>query len=349
MPTGIGGYRRWGGAQRSDGSVIPESRHVRNAPLPVRGSDVPVEAVDHLPGRHLFAGPYLSHFGHFFAEGISRLHAYRALRADIDGIVFIGRQRGGDSEVGERAAEVLQVLGVNHPVRIIAQPTRVDALFVPDQGAGLGLLAGGTPATHAMFREAYAEVTARPDGAARVLISRRYYGRMRGGVVLGGLLEENLEAQGYQSFAPERHSFAEQVATYKAARQIVGLDSSAFHVIATLGRADLDVGVILRRADGTKDLGPQLLGFTGRLPTIIDAIEEEFVREGAGQRRTWSRFAELDFPRLGRELQEAGLIDDLSVWQLPTPPLRQHFFDRYAKRFGKPLVPYRPAMAGDGE
>jgi hypothetical protein len=156
------------------------------------------------------------------------------------------------------------------------------------------------------------------------------------------VLEENLARAGYAAFRPERHPIASQIATYLGARQIVAPDSSALHLFGLVARPEQDLAIILRRPDGAVDLLPQIAGFSGRAPLVVDRIGAIWRREGF-RNETWGSFAEIDLGQVGADLQGAGFIDSLEGWDSPGPRRRARMRARIEARFGQPLVKVAPA------
>ena len=146
-----------------------------------------------------------------------------------------------------------------------------------------------------------------------------------------------MAAQGYTLFAPEQHSLADQIATYRSARFILGLDSSAFHVVAASCNSAAKIGIILRRKSTVDDIAPHVEGFTGRKPVIFDAIRRVW-SDADAELHSWEQYAELDFAELGRALQGEGFIGDLEAWRPAGPRMRAGFRKRMVKRTGKTLT-----------
>ncbi len=91
----------------------------------------------------IYLGPAYSHFGHFLAESIGRLWAYR-LMADADPLlVFVVPQRVPLMHGQQRfVAGVLR--GFSIPldrVMFVDNPVRIDRVAVPEQRYGFGFLA----------------------------------------------------------------------------------------------------------------------------------------------------------------------------------------------------------------
>ena len=291
-----------------------------------------------LPGAYLFAGEIWSHFGHFLFESLARLWAHEGLRGQIDGIVFF-RTRDWQ-QPNEYQTRLMQLLGVDAPIVYVDSPTEFGRLYVPRQGCGIGPLSAGTPAFRAFVRDRLGRVPARQD-APRIYLTRSGYGLRRGGILTEAHLEALLQQEGYVSFAPERHSIEEQIATYRGAEKIIGPDSSALHLVGYVCDARTQVGIVLRRLDGAKDILPQLAGFTGRMPEVIDAIRTIYRRENE-RNPTWALVADLDMGKVWRQLHAAGMIGSEVPWADMHWRRRQRLAAHLQETLGGRLLPVWP-------
>lgn len=292
----------------------------RRAPVPA----------DHLAGNWLFAGDYWTHFGHFLFESLARLWAYPALRDQIDGVVFLDPRGSGVVSDDRFQRQLLNLLGVDLPVRLLAASTTIDRLIVPRAGCGMGPLSPGIPAFRRFIQGALRQVPARTD-ADRVYISRSGYGLRRGGILGEDHLETALAAEGYLIWSPEAATLEDQIATYLGARQIIGPDSSALHLFGFLGTSAQDLAIVLRRPDGARDMLPQITGFTGRAPLIIDAIVQMRLRDNA-RTPAWAQVAELDFARVSQGLAAAGFVSSADAIPALTRRKTRMLWEKAARR-----------------
>lgn len=352
----------------TDGYFVPQGRKIPPAVIEASGAPVidsavyrrgilwPAEfqdprelgRVERLRGRWLYAGEYWPHFGHFLFESLSRLWAFPHVAENLDGILFArpaSVPSGGFPEDGFHR-RLLRLVEADVPVKLLDRPVQVERMFVPRQGCALGPLAAGTPEFRSFIRHHFQKaVTPRAD--KRVYISRSGYRLRRGGVFAEHRIENMLKASGYTMFSPETVSVTDQIATYLGAEQIVALDSSALHVVGFTARADQDIAMVLRRVTGGDDLVPQLAGFTGRAPLVLDHIAGFYVR-GDTKNPTWAYFADLDIAALGRDLHQGGLIDNGDAWQNLTDPQRERAVAAYEKRL-KTTLSYDPRETGEPE
>ncbi len=270
-----------------------------------------VQPASRLAGRYLFGGVFWHHFGHFLFETITRLWAFPALRDQIDGVVFFQGRKMEDT--APMHSSVLDILGIDLPIFFIDGATEIERLYVPRQGCGYGGLVSGTPAFRQFMRDRLHRIEPANPGS-RLYLSREAYGLRRGGYLAEEVLRTRLEAEGYTAYSPEQHTFREQVATYLGATHILGPDSSAMHLVGFSVTEAVQVGLILRRLHGDREMLPQITGFTGRAPDVIDAITRMFRRDNM-KNPTWSLLAEIDLAEVGRRLRALGFIDGRADWR----------------------------------
>lgn len=295
------------------GAWLPQAAHWRGRPLmtpPARP-----EATAHLPGRWLWAGVRMEHFGHFIMESLGRLWALD--RETVDGILFIPESGFGQpAELAAWQRQFLGLLGIDLPVRLVTEPTRVQALLVPGQGFGIGPLIGGTAPFRAFVQSRFAKDIP-PQGPEKLYLSRTRLPADLGGIVHEDFLERALEDRGYGIFHPQEHPLEVQIARYKAARQVVGLDGSALHLFALVARPDQQVAVIQRRPGSAPEgIVNHLARFTGRPPLVADALHRTWMRSDRKKADNFS-YGELNFRLLGRILAREGFLPEGGLPGLP--------------------------------
>lgn len=305
-------------------------------------------AVERRAGAWLFGGFFRPHFGHFLFETISRLWAVEGLRGQIEGIVFF-RQRVS-MEMRPHLQRILDLLDIDLPIHFVDAPMAFERLYVPRQGSAVGPFSAGTPVFRNFVQSKLRLIAPRED-APKIWLTREGYRLRRGGIFDEVTLRQNLEAEGYVSFAPERASFEQQVATYLGATHIVGPDSSAMHLVGYVTRPETRVAILLRRPGGERDMVPQITGFSGRPPVVVDAITKLFQRDNE-RNLTWSVFAELDWARVWRDLREHGFIAGDEAWPAMRRVRRLRLLATYESRlkgkFKLIWLPGRPPPHGFG-
>lgn len=282
--------------------------------------DLP-EVQDDLPGRWIWGGILLNHFGHFLTETTGRLWALHAVKGAVDGIVFVSKRDSDESNgpvLLQKYHEMFfEMLGMKLPIKIITKATRVELLEVPGQGFGIGPMASGTAEFRSFMTSRFAKDIA-PSGGEKLYISRSELSAIRGGILEEVRLERLLALSGYEIYHPQKHSLTDQIARYKAARQIVALDGSALHLLAMAGAAGQQVAMIKRRDSHASDsIVNHLAAFLQCKPLVVDVILQDWIRS---DRKRADRFSvgELDFASLGAKLAEAGFIADATGWSTLT-------------------------------
>lgn len=277
------------------------TRPVENRP-PVTGS---------FQGRHIWGGVLYGHFGHFVAESLSRL--WIGDRPDVESIIFVPKFVDMDA-LTTFQADLFRLLAIRLPIRIVREPTMVEELLIPGQGFGLGRIGAGTPEFRNMMRRMAERIV--PDGPECVYISRSRYFR-KGNILNEAILERNLERQGYVPIHPQEMPIERQLAIYRAAKRIIGVDSSAFHCVGFVAHEAQKIGMILRRSnDEHVPISLQLAAMAGTQPTIINALDADWIGEG-WKRPNHMSWGELNHRRLARELAAAGFIDPAVAWDIP--------------------------------
>lgn len=261
------------GVLDGEGAPVPMARTLlsggRFTPDPAPPEAAPVR----LAGRWLLAGVGRHHFGHFLLEATPRLWALDHLDAAPEGILLLP-MAGRDiaAVLRRRLGPLLELLGQRLPVRLVQEPTEVEALIVPAQGFGHLHWSHGTAEARAYMRRHLAVIPA--SGPERLYISRRRLDNPAKQVPHERQIERWLARAGYGIFHPERHSIVEQIAAYRAARVLLGPDGSAFHLAPFVARRDARIGIIQRRTRQPvlDALLRQIEGFAGITPWITRAL-----------------------------------------------------------------------------
>lgn len=230
----------------------------------------------HLPGRWLFAGIGRHHFGHFLLEALPRLWALDHLEARPEGILLVP-MAGRDiaAILARRLGVLLDMLGQGLPVHLVDRPIRVDDAIVPSQGFGHRQWSHGTPEARAYMRRHLCAAVP-PDGTERLYISRRRLKSAAEQVPHEMKIEKWMSRGGFGILHPERHSIAEQIACYRAAKVIVGPDGSAFHLAPFVIAPEARVGLIQRRTRQAAfdAIARQIEGFAGITPWTTAALAQ---------------------------------------------------------------------------
>ncbi|NPD14231.1 glycosyltransferase family 61 protein [Xinfangfangia sp. D13-10-4-6] len=280
-PTPRRGKVHLGGVYRSDLSFvenslcfISETRQV-NRPQPgIRGDDAA-----ELAGTWLFGGKHDRRFGHFLVETLSRLWALEYCQGPIAGIAFLPPKIVPAKRASlqlQSSAPLFDLVGELPPRRAFTEKTRFERLIVPPQGCGAGMMAPGSPEFRAFINRRFAPGI-QPKGAKKLYVSRTKMTGTPGHLLFERLIEDAAREEGYDIFHPQEHGLAEQIASYRAADYILGVEGSAFHMIAFSARPSANIAMIRRRmsdaADGFID---QIARITGANCVDVNCLTENF-------------------------------------------------------------------------
>jgi capsular polysaccharide biosynthesis protein len=302
------------GVLTADGAFVEDSVTWRGeSPVTLRPAMPAADAIAELPGTWMFLGPLFGHFGHFLVESISRIWAFDRLRDRIDGVLYVPKFQNRPEHVAETYRPFLRALGVTAPMLNLADPTRVERLYVPRQGFGMFQMIEGAPEFRDFVR-AHAGRTIPPRGPGKIYISRSALPPVRGSILCERLLESRLEAEGYTVFHPQQHSFADQIAAYRAATHVIAVDCSPLHLLALVGNDRQQVGVIARR-DGDLDklFARQIRAFQGAEAHAFNHLRRNWIEDHA-TRPSRTSWGEVDFAALRDSLAGAELIGATAPW-----------------------------------
>jgi hypothetical protein len=336
------------GVLRADGSHVELSRAWirarKTTPDPVLSDDEPV--LD-MPGRHLFAGHFRVHFGHFLVESTARLWAMDHIGEKPDSIIYLPyRGTVGPIERGIEGHEAFfRLLGIDIPVRTYDTALRVERLIVPELGFGWLERYAGSPAYRA-YMQGRLSSAVMAEGGDKLYISRSLLMAKRGGILGETVIEENLARAGYEIFHPERHPLDVQIARYKAARTIVALDGSALHLAAYVLTPGAKVAMIHRRSKvNVEDYRLQFRSFCKVDPLVINAVRHDWV-SGDIDRVDYQSVGEIDFAALFKTLKANGFLSSRFAAKLPSKAAVQAMRADFGDRRGQTLRALRKEEVG---
>lgn len=261
-----------------------------------------------LAGRHLYGGWLRPHFGHFLLETTSRLWALDQLDRKVDSVVFVPFRGKGGRRARDRYRAFIDLLMDGVPASIINKPYTVEELIVPDPGFGHGPRMLGSPAFRDFIRTRI-ESRIPPEGPDKIYISRTRLLDKRGGVFGEERIEALMAENGFEIYHPQQHTIHEQLAVYRAARQVVSLDGSALHLVAFAAQPGVKVGIVMRRhAPLVAGLGRHLEAFADADVHLIDGLRGSWVDKGA-RRVDFRSIGEVDLPKVRDLLASAGFVD----------------------------------------
>ena len=228
---------------RADGSRVSASER-STAPSGDRLVTTNPEHVDRprwmkiLPGRGVYLGNYMVHYGHFLFETMSTSSIFRQVPAgSFDYFLFHPFHFG--MKFGSYRTLALERLGID-PARVVFvrdEPLAVEELLVPPR---LARLNGSSDSRLAWVyaRIAGAEYPAPAGGrdGRRIYISRRLFAmRTQDRVIANEVQVENLfRDAGFEIVCPEAITYPEQLAICQEARVVAGMSgSNLFNVLFT--------------------------------------------------------------------------------------------------------------------
>lgn len=338
------GARRAAGIFDANGTYLTSAECLRTEADPITlrpefDADAPVQDLD---GRYLFGGLLYGHFGHFLCESTGRLWALDAVDGDIDGIVWFPKLAMGHPAKLTRPYQPF-FNAIGHPELKLVAPqavTRIRDLIIPAQGFGIGELAAGSPEFRQFMRRNLGGAVG-PEGAEKLYVSRSGLPVKRGSLLMEQRIEDLLRSDGFDIFHPQDHPIEVQIARYKAARLLVGLDGSALHMAAMAVTPDCRVAIINRGpSQNIDDYLRQFLHFAGISASRIDAITDYWFTTG---RRVVKRETQAlaDFPTIGKALAAAGFIASATDWHNPEPEIVAAEVTAREQRCGVSLQHYK--------
>ncbi len=304
----------------ADGGVIPDAicgfHSITSAGYVPETTDAPQV----LKGDWLFGGIASHHFGHQITRSLGRLAALGSGRT-FDGIVYAHvDKRSADPASTAMFARLLDGLGITTPVLALAEPTRVQHLHIgPDQFSEL-TACRADPAYVTWARQIFLPAGIRPVRGSRLYVTRSRLAPTTGRILCEDILEQNLRAIGFEIFAPERHSVADQLRRYAATETIVTTDGSHAHLIALARQSGQKILMIARRNEKPAYILNHLESFGAGCENAsleyINTLVEEWWPSARSNNRS---LGEVDFGALRAELGKHGLDDATQTADWITP------------------------------
>lgn len=326
-----------------NGNFVEQSASWNNSTSRLNGTPVLADNAEIVPldGTYIFGGIFYGHFGHFIVETLARIWALDSVDVPVDGMIFTPKVPNITQHHVERHGDLLTAFGVNVPILIAHDITRVSDLYVPRQGFGMYDLIDGSPEFR-NFINRHAGRSIPAEGSERLYVSRSRLPPHRGSILGEYKIEEYLAAEGYEIFHPQKASQNEQIARYRAARFIIGTDCSPLHLLGYVGDAGQRAGVVTRRSmEIGSYLVRQLQVFKAMHAAEINCLVNDWMPQ-PGSRPSRSSWGEVDFPRLHAGLLAAGLISNPAPWPALTRAERDAELARLESSHKTTFKPFRP-------
>jgi capsular polysaccharide biosynthesis protein len=219
-----------------EGTALNRRSGEQGAPIP---QDLFPVVADSEEPEAIYAGTLYFHFGHFLLESLAR--AWYAHQYPDVPFVWAGAHTWQGYELEPWQSEILDILMIKNPTRIIADPARFNLLHIPDIGYRYD----------DMFHPEHAEFLARYEGPAQVPGHRLWLSRSKIGSVVRDLnsapVEQRLAEAGWTIEHPETLSIREQLDHIGRAEIVAGEEGSAFHISILLKDVRSKKFRILRR------------------------------------------------------------------------------------------------------
>ncbi len=222
----------------------------------------------------IYAGPLYFHFGHFLLESLAR--AWYAQRYPDLPFVWAGQHDWQSVKLRPWQTEILDVLRITNPTRIVADPSRVDLLHVPDIGYRYD----------DRFHPEHAEFLAQYEGPAQVPGHRLWLSRSQVSSDARDLNSETTERRlaeaGWTIANPETLNVREQLDHLARAEIVAGEEGSAFHALMLLRDVEAKKLHVLRR-HGREHNNMRTVGDARHLDQSFYSLERQLVLRAEGR------------------------------------------------------------------
>lgn len=222
----------------------------------------------------IYAGTLYVHFGHFLLESLARAW-YAQQHPDLP-FVWAGQHTWQKMKLKAWQSEILELLGISNPTRIVADPARFDVLHVPDIGYRYD----------DWFHPEHARFLGRYEGPAQVPGHRLWLSRSQAQSeardLNSGPTERRLEQAGWTIAHPETLSVREQLDHLSRAELVAGEEGSAFHTLILLKDVAAKKFHILRRY-GAEHGNLRTIGDARQVDQTFHSLDRERVIKAEGR------------------------------------------------------------------
>jgi capsular polysaccharide biosynthesis protein len=259
----------------------------------------------------LYGGILYNHFGHFLAESLGRLYAYKYVREADPGIMFYAPW--GIPSYLDKSNYVNQVLsGFNIPLNkliFVDKITKIKSILVSNQIYGFGYMEN-VDLEFLNFMRTFKydyKISKKFKNSSKIYVSRSKQKGKAGKSIGENLFEAYLTLNGYIIFYPEQHDLSEQLSIYSNADKIIFLDGSAVLACILLPDIRADIAIIARRRDTKRSIRAAIDCFSGYGKTMlwIDCVTGQY-HFGA---ESWEALAEIDWLKVSNMLKENSFVD----------------------------------------
>jgi hypothetical protein len=243
-----------------------------------QGAPVPRDLFPHVTDSDapeaIYAGTLYVHFGHFLLESLARAW-YAREHPDVP-FVWAGSHIWQGMELLPWQAEILDILQITNPTRIIADPARFEVLHIPDIGYRYD----------DRFHPEHAAFLGRYEGPEPVRHRRLWLSRSKTGGKVRDLnaepTERRLAHAGWVIAHPETLSVREQLDHLARAEVVAGEEGSAFHALILLKDVSAKKFHIIRRY-GPEHRNMHTIGDARQVDQSFHSLEREWVLRAEGR------------------------------------------------------------------
>jgi hypothetical protein len=254
-----------------DDTVLNRRAGEQGEPVP---RDLFPVVVDSDAPEAIYAGPLYFHFGHFLLESLARAW-YAHEHPDVP-FVWAGAHTWKACELRPWQSEILDILMIKNPPRIIADPARFELLHIPDIGYRYD----------DRFHPEHAAFLGRYQGPAQVRGSRLWLSRSK----IGGIArnfnsaptERRLAHAGWTIAHPETLSIRQQLDLLARAEVVAGEEGSAFHALMLLKDVTAKKFHIIRRY-GREHRNMHTIGDARQVDQSFYTLERDWVLRAKGR------------------------------------------------------------------
>ncbi|MDF2746799.1 MAG: glycosyltransferase family 61 protein [Propionibacteriaceae bacterium] len=254
-----------------DDTALNRRSGEQGAPVP---RDLFPVAADSDAPEAIYAGTLYFHFGHFLLESLAR--AWYAHQYPDVPFVWAGAHTWQGVELKPWQSEILDILMIKNPTRIIADPARFELLHIPDIGYRYD----------DRFHPEHAEFLGRYEGPAQVPGHRLWLSRSKIASDVRDLnsapAERRLAGAGWTIAHPETLSIREQLDHLGRAEIVAGEEGSAFHILILLKDVALKKFHILRR-HGHEHGNMHTIGDARQVDQSFYSLEQQLLLRAQGR------------------------------------------------------------------
>lgn len=219
-----------------EGRIIPQSLLTRQESRRTWSSRVPVyvRPGKRVNGEYLFGGYLFAHYGHFLLESLSRIRGM--LRYEGLPTVFFSHTK--QFPCWQNA--IFGILGPTNKIILAHEPMQFECVVFTEPECILHYHIADA------MMDTMGRYVCRGDASGKnVWLSRRQC--PGGGLTNEAVIEDALSRRGWEIYHPQDHSVAQQVEVLAGARNVAGLDGSAFYTLLLARTVASNVLVISRR------------------------------------------------------------------------------------------------------